>query len=56
MEANALFEIALGLGTHWKVVESRLEGGPKRLTLKLEPVKGLHWNRSEAEIARLPYL
>jgi transposase len=49
MEANALFEIALGLGTHWKVVESRLEGGPKRLTLKLEPVKGLHWKCPECE-------
>ena len=49
MEANALFEIALGLGTHWKVVESRLEGEPKRLELKLEPVKGLHWKCPECD-------
>ena len=49
MEANALFEIALGLGSHWKVVESRLEGEPKRLELKLEPVKGLHWKCPECD-------
>lgn len=49
MEANALFEIALGLGSHWKVVESRFEGGPKQLILKLEPIKGVHWKCPECE-------
>lgn len=49
MEANALFEIALGLGSHWKVVESRFEGEPKQLILKLEPIKGVHWKCPECE-------
>ncbi len=49
MEANALFELALGLGGHWKVTESRLEGEPKKLILQLEPARGLHWKCPDCE-------
>jgi transposase len=49
LEANTLFEMALGLGGHWKVTESRFEGEPKKLILKLEPERGLHWKCPECE-------
>lgn len=46
-EINQLFEMALGLGVHWKVTESRFEGDPKKLILKLEAVGGRHWQCPE---------
>lgn len=49
MEANQLFEIALGLGKYWSVAESRFEGEPKKLQLLLEPERGLHWKCPECE-------
>ena len=49
METNQLFEIALGLGTHWKVSESRFEGEPRKLHLGLEPASGLRWKCPQCE-------
>lgn len=46
-EIHQLFEMALGLGPHWKVTESRFEGEPKKLFLKLEAVGGRHWQCPE---------
>lgn len=49
MEANELFEMALGLEGLWKVSESRFEGEPKKLQLRLEPASGLRWKCPECE-------
>lgn len=49
MEANQLFEMALGLGQHWSVSDSRFEGEPKKLQLHLEPKRGLLWKCPECE-------
>lgn len=49
MEANQLFEMALGLGGLWRVSDSRFEGEPKKLQLFLEPKGGLLWKCPECE-------
>lgn len=49
METTQLFELALGLGEYWKVTQCRFEGEPKKLILKLEPARGLHWKCPECE-------
>lgn len=49
MEANQLFNLALGLGKYWSVTASRFEGQPKKLQLRLEPERGLHWKCPECE-------
>ena len=48
MGANALFEIALGLGTNWKVVESRLEGERSDEKSSLSPSKDCTANAPSA--------
>src|SRR6516162_1199698 len=43
MTPEELFTAALGLGQQWRVVECRFEGEPKRLELRLEHVRGQHF-------------
>src|ERR1700757_1117506 len=43
MTPEELFTAALGLGQQWRVVECRFEGEPKRLELRLEHVRGEHF-------------
>jgi hypothetical protein len=43
MTPEELFTAALGLGPQWRVVECRFEGEPKRLELRLEHVRGQHF-------------
>ena len=43
MTPEELFTAALGLGQRWRVVECRFEGEPKRLELRLEHVRGQHF-------------
>lgn len=49
MEANELFEMALGLEGLWRVSESRFEGEPRKLQLRLELASGLRWKCPECE-------
>ena len=43
MTPEELFTAALGLEQQWRVVECRFEGEPKRLELRLEHVRGQHF-------------
>ena len=43
MNANALFEQALGLGSGWKVVDSKMDTDAKRLDLRLDFQPGSHF-------------
>ena len=43
MTPEELFTAALGLGQQWRVVECRFEGEPKQLELRLEHVRGQHF-------------
>src|ERR1700746_1752332 len=43
MTPEELFSAALGLGQQWRVVECRFGGEPKQLELRLEHVRGQHF-------------
>jgi hypothetical protein len=44
MTPEELFTAALGLSPQWRVAECRFEGEPKRLELRLEDVRGEHFD------------